>query len=155
MKTRRKRKGGGFLFLRPLCLPHWIVWIFQPRFNFSPAFSRAAFQTLSASTHQTLARLSTRTHTANALFLYPAFCFLIPRSGMSGGCEQTRTEICFFSACFFCSFSLSLFLFFLFLRSVKINVSKKSLVLQFRYRRKFFSSGCESWWKVKTEKLNC
>ena len=54
----------------------------------------------------------------------------------------------FFSrSLFLLVFSLSLFSFFLFLflRSVKINVSKKSLVLQFRYGRKFFSSTCESW----------
>lgn len=149
MKTRWKRKGGGF----PLSSPSLSATLNRMNFSapfqlFTRLFPCRFSNPLRFRTHQTLARrLSTRTHAANALFLYPAFCFLIPRTGMSGGCEETRTEIRFFPARFFCSFSLSLFSFslFLFLRSVKINVSKKSLVLRFRYRRKFFNSTCESW----------
>ena len=113
-----KRGGKGkavvFLFLRPLCPPHWIVWIFQPRFNFSPAFSRAAFQTLSASARIKRSRGGfQRGHTRQThYFCTPRFVFWYHGRGWVVVARKREPRYVFFPLAFSARFlSLSFFFF--------------------------------------------
>ena len=163
---RAEKEAAGFLFLRLralfVALPsRWIVWIFQPLQLSSHLFSRRFWMPAARGIKRPKRRnalLSTRTHQANALFLFAAFCFPIlqPTLAKSSWKKRMKRASLLLLLLFFVIFLVSFFLYFFFFFELTIGENRRFETFAVLIRLwEDFSSAEEDIWRNSTLSSRC